>query len=111
MKSPSEDVRRYRRYAKIVDAVLKNNPFLLSDIKAACEDEQPAFVTREAAKAIILVHNHPSGDPTPSEQDRQVTGRLEAAGKTLAIQILDHIIVARGDVISMQKHPAAESQV
>jgi DNA repair protein RadC len=45
------------------------------------------------ASAIILVHNHPSGDPTPSEQDIMVTHDLVRAGKILRVQVLDHIIM------------------
>ena len=61
---------------------------------------------KDAAKAIILVHNHPSGDPTPSEEDLAVTKRLEDAGRTLGIQVLDHIIVARTGAASIQEHRA-----
>lgn len=45
------------------------------------------------AAAVILVHNHPSGDPTPSAEDRAVTRQMEAAGRTLGIPVLDHVIV------------------
>lgn len=45
------------------------------------------------AAAVILVHNHPSGDPTPSEADKAVTERVRKAGELLGIQVLDHIIV------------------
>jgi DNA repair protein RadC len=58
---------------------------------------------KDAAKAIILVHNHPSGDPTPSEDDLLVTRRLEEAGHTLGIQILDHIVVGRAGAASIQE--------
>jgi DNA repair protein RadC len=64
---------------------------------------------RDAAKSILLLHNHPSGDPTPSEQDRALTRRLEEAGKTLGIQVLDHIIVARRGAVSLQAWEAAAS--
>jgi DNA repair protein RadC len=50
---------------------------------------------RDSASAIILVHNHPSGDPTPSREDRSVTERLTQAGDLLGIRVLDHIVVAR----------------
>lgn len=50
----------------------------------------------ENACAVILIHNHPSGDPTPSAEDRAVTTQLVAAGKVLGIDVLDHIIVGRG---------------
>jgi DNA repair protein RadC len=50
----------------------------------------------ENAYAVILIHNHPSGDPTPSPEDRVVTSQLVSAGKLLGIDVLDHIIVGRG---------------
>lgn len=60
----------------------------------------PREVFREAiaerAAAVILVHNHPSGDPTPSADDRVVTEQLVAAGKVLDIPVHDHIIIGRG---------------
>ncbi len=51
---------------------------------------------KKSAAAIILVHNHPSGDPSPSHDDLEVTRRLVDAGKLLGIHVLDHVIVARG---------------
>ena len=60
----------------------------------------PREVFREAiaerAAAIILVHNHPSGDPTPSADDRNVTDQLVAAGRLLDIPVHDHVIIGRG---------------
>ena len=52
------------------------------------------------AAAIILAHNHPSGDPTPSPEDRAVTDQLVAAGRLLDIPVHDHVIVGRGRYIS-----------
>lgn len=49
-----------------------------------------------SAAAVILVHNHPSGDPTPSADDRVVTEQLVAAGRLLDIPVHDHVIVGRG---------------
>lgn len=54
----------------------------------------PALEQRAAA--VILVHNHPSGDPTPSEEDRRLTQRMEDAGTLLGIPLLDHVVVAAG---------------
>lgn len=48
---------------------------------------------REAAAALILVHNHPSGDPAPSAEDREITRRLRDAGEILGVRVLDHVIV------------------
>ncbi len=49
-----------------------------------------------SAHAVILAHNHPSGDPTPSREDREITLRLIQAGKLMGIEVLDHIVVGRG---------------
>jgi len=47
----------------------------------------------ERAAAVILVHNHPSGDPAPSREDREITERIRAAGGILGIPVLDHVII------------------
>lgn len=51
--------------------------------------------------AIILAHNHPSGDPTPSQEDRALTARLVGCGDLLGIRVLDHIIFGEGRYCSM----------
>ena len=51
----------------------------------------------ESASAIVLVHNHPTGDPTPSAEDIRITKHLIEAGKTVDIKIVDHIIIGRGN--------------
>jgi DNA repair protein RadC len=48
------------------------------------------------ATAVLFVHCHPSGDPTPSAEDRRLTERLKDAGKLLGIEVLDHIIIGSG---------------
>ena len=48
---------------------------------------------RRSAAGVILVHNHPSGDPTPSRQDIEVTNRLIEAGNIIGIQVLDHLVI------------------
>ena len=55
------------------------------------------------AAAIIVAHNHPSGDTTPSADDIQVTRDLNAAGRLLDVDFLDHILVAKGDYISFRE--------
>ena len=54
----------------------------------------------DAASAVILVHNHPSGDPTPSREDRDVTRQLVEAGKIVGIPVIDHIIVGDARYVS-----------
>jgi DNA repair protein RadC len=61
---------------------------------------------KDAAKAVLLVHNHPSGDPAPSPEDLLLTTLLEDAGQTLGIQVLDHVIVARLGAVSIRDYRA-----
>lgn len=61
-----------------------------------------AAIQRNAA-AIILVHNHPSGDPTPSPEDATLTRAAQQAGKLLDIDVLDHIIIGRMNYVSMKE--------
>ena len=58
---------------------------------------------RESAAALLLVHNHPSGDPTPSAEDREVTARLVRAGELLGIPVLDHVVVAERGWTSLRE--------
>lgn len=51
---------------------------------------------REGAHAIILLHNHPSGDPVPSPEDRELTRKFVECGKLLGVELLDHLIVGNG---------------
>jgi len=51
---------------------------------------------KASAAAIILVHNHPSGDPSPSREDIEVTRRLVEAGRLIGIEILDHLVIGNG---------------
>ena len=56
---------------------------------------------RDGAAALILVHNHPSGDPTPSAEDVALTERLRQVGDLVGVRILDHVVVGRGRWVSM----------
>ncbi|HET7560502.1 MAG TPA: DNA repair protein RadC [Limnochordia bacterium] len=57
---------------------------------------------RRSAAAVVIAHNHPSGDPTPSPEDVALTRRLAAAGELLGIDVLDHVIVARDRYVSLK---------
>ena len=50
---------------------------------------------KESANSIILVHNHPSGDSAPSQEDKEITEKLFDAGELLGINVLDHVIVGK----------------
>jgi len=56
---------------------------------------------RAAAAALVLVHNHPSGDPTPSAEDCAITQRLRQVGELVGIRVLDHVVIGRGRWASM----------
>jgi DNA repair protein RadC len=58
---------------------------------------------KDAASSIILVHNHPSGDPTPSKQDVAVTQRLTQTGELIGIDVLDHIVLGKERSVSVQE--------
>lgn len=57
---------------------------------------------RGCAAAIVVAHNHPSGDPTPSGEDLRITAELAQAGRLLDIELLDHVVVGRGRWASMR---------
>lgn len=62
---------------------------------------------RDGAAAIILAHNHPSGDPSPSAEDLAITGKLIEAGGLLDIQVLDHLVIGDGRYCSMREQGLA----
>jgi DNA repair protein RadC len=57
---------------------------------------------RIGASGIVLVHNHPSGDPTPSPDDLHLTAEALAAGRLLDIDLLDHVVIAAGGYVSLR---------
>lgn len=58
---------------------------------------------RENCPALIAVHNHPSGDPTPSPEDIKVTRQMVEAGELLGIEVLDHVIIGRPGFVSLKE--------
>lgn len=67
-----------------------------------CVDPREVFgpAIRDGAAAVVLVHNHPSGDPTPSRADIDLTERLMVAGELLGIEVVDHVIIGDGRFFS-----------
>jgi DNA repair protein RadC len=63
----------------------------------------------ESAAAVLLVHNHPSGDPTPSAEDRAVTRQLARAGEVVGIPVVDHVIIGDGRYASFAESGLLES--
>ena len=68
---------------------------------------RPGELFREAVKegcaALIVVHNHPSGDPTPSPEDVAVTRDIVKAGEIMGIDVLDHVVIGEGRYVSMKE--------
>lgn len=105
---------RYRHEHKEHFAVMslstKNHILALNDISVGTLNGSmvhPREVFEEAivrhAAAIILIHNHPSGDPSPSREDIQVTQRMVKAGKVMDIPVLDHVIIGDGRFASLKE--------
>jgi DNA repair protein RadC len=57
-------------------------------------------VIRESAAAVVFVHNHPSGDPTPSREDIEITRRLREVGELVGVRVVDHVVIGRGKYVS-----------
>jgi DNA repair protein RadC len=85
---------------RVIRPVLTSQGTLTASLVHPREVFAPAL--REPAAAIVLVHNHPSGDPTPSREDHEVTVRLAAAGELLGIPVLDHVVVAEQGYVSLR---------
>jgi DNA repair protein RadC len=100
----SELLCRERERFVVVLLDIKNRPRQMLTVAEGSVDgcavdlrEVFAPAVRERASSILVAHNHPSGDPTPSAQDVQLTDRLTQAGQLLGIQVLDHLIVSDND--------------
>ena len=102
-----EDARQEEFHIVTLDT--KNRPIATHQITVGTLDaslvhprEVFRAAIRDAASSVILVHNHPSGDPTPSREDIAVTRRLESAGELIGIDVLDHIVLGAEHSISIR---------
>ena len=84
---------------RVLREVMASQGTLTASLVHPREVFRPAVV--EGAAGVILVHNHPSGDPAPSAEDRAVTRQLAEAGRALGIPVLDHVIVGDGAYTSL----------
>lgn len=77
--------------------IVKDEVISMGTLNASIIHPREVFKSaiRESANSIILVHNHPSGDPEPSIEDEQITEKLFEAGELLNIKVLDHVIVGK----------------
>lgn len=86
---------------QVIDTHLVTVGTLDSSLVHPREVFRPAL--KDAAASVILVHNHPSGDATPSTEDFAVTRRLEAAGELVGIKVLDHVVLGSGCATSIRE--------
>ena len=105
------DARQERFVVVLLDArqrVLRSEVVSQGTLTASLVHPREVFrpALRDAAAALVLVHNHPSGDPTPSAEDREVTSRLAKAGELLGIRVVDHVVVAERGFCSLREEGA-----
>jgi DNA repair protein RadC len=98
IKGKVQGKRRERFVAILLDSknrVIKTHVVSVGSATASLVHPREVFgpALRSSASSIIVVHNHPSGDPAPSWEDQSVTDRLVAAGELLGIPVLDHVVV------------------
>lgn len=102
------DEKREHFIALLLDTkngLLRQTTVSVGDLSSSLVHPREVFVdaVRYSAASILVAHNHPSGDPTPSPEDIQVTARLVEAGELLGITVLDHIIVGDAKWVSLKE--------
>jgi len=86
--------------------IIKDEVISIGTLNASIIHPREVFKSaiKESANSIILVHNHPSGDPSPSQEDIEITKRLFEAGELLDIKVLDHVIIGNEDYWSFKEN-------
>jgi len=85
--------------------ILKNCLVSIGSLNSSLVHPREVFkqAIKSSGAAVILIHNHPSGDPYPSNEDIEITKRLHEAGKIVGIEVLDHIIIGDGSFVSLKE--------
>lgn len=85
--------------------LIKEQTISLGGLNSTVVQPREVFLgaIQEAAAAILVLHNHPSGDPTPSQDDIHLTQRLQEAGQLLGIKLLDHLVVGKQGYVSFKE--------
>lgn len=85
--------------------VIHQQTIFIGSLNASIVHPREVFreAVRRSSASIICAHNHPSGDPTPSQEDIQVTKRLVEAGKMMGIELLDHIVIGNRKFVSLKE--------
>jgi DNA repair protein RadC len=92
---------------RLLREVMASRGTLTASLVHPREVFRPAL--REGAAGLVVVHNHPSGDPAPSAEDREVTRRLVQAGALLGVPLLDHVVVAERGWVSLREQDELET--
>jgi DNA repair protein RadC len=92
-------------YLNTKNQVLHKQTIFIGSLNASIVHPREVFkeAFRRSAASIICIHNHPSGDPTPSREDIEVTKRLVECGKIIGIEVLDHLIIGEKKYISLKE--------
>lgn len=91
-------------YLNTKNQVLHKKTIFIGSLNASIVHPREVFMSlRRSSASVICLHNHPSGDPTPSREDIEVTKRLVEAGKIIGIEILDHLIIGENKFVSLKE--------
>lgn len=92
-------------YLNTKNEVLHKQTVFIGSLNASIVHPREVFkeAFRHSAASLICFHNHPSGDPSPSREDLEITGRLVECGKMLGIELLDHIVIGDQKFISLKE--------
>ncbi len=98
LREELRDKKKEHLYALLLDSknkIIKTKLISIGSLNQSFAHPREVFAPaiREAAQSIILVHNHPSGDPRPSKDDIRITKKLQKAGVLLGIKVIDHVII------------------
>jgi DNA repair protein RadC len=86
---------------QVVENISRYQGTVNSSVLRAAEIYRPAILRN--CPAVIICHNHPSGDPTPSQEDIAVTEQLVAAGQHLDIELVDHLVIGNQRFVSLKE--------
>lgn len=92
-------------YLNTKNQVLQKTTIFIGSLNASIVHPREVFkeAFKRSAASIICLHNHPSGDPSPSREDIEVTKRLVECGKIIGIEVLDHIIIGEHKYVSLKE--------
>ena len=108
MKNKFIDTKKEHFYAILLDTknvIISKELISTGDLNSSIVNPRECFISavKKSANSVIFVHNHPSGNPNPSCNDKEITQRLIKAGEILDIKVLDHIIIGNNKYFSFRQ--------